>query len=74
MRIVLIGTTSSVVGTSIYLYYIIVAQTMQDTATCSDVPGVCVDRLRLIFPGVGECERCGSPNSPTNANCMDRAD
>ena len=55
------------------LYYKIVGQSMQDTATCSNMPGVCVDRLRLIFPGLGDCERCSSMSSPTNANCMDRS-
>ena len=46
---------------------------MQDTATCSDMAGVCVDRLRMIFPGVGECERCSSMSTPATTNCMDRS-
>ena len=46
---------------------------MQDRATCSGLPGVCVDKMRLMFPNVGECERCSSMKNPMNANCMDRS-
>ena len=27
----------------------------------------------MIFPGVGECDRCSSLNNQMNANCMDRS-
>lgn len=54
------------------LYYGIVGQSMQDTANCSGISNVCVDKIRLIFPGVGECERC-STMSNSASNCMDRS-
>ena len=36
---------------------------------------VCVDRLKITFPGMGmnTCERCGTLNDPLNANCMDQS-
>ena len=37
------------------------------------MPNVCVDRIKMIFPGVGQCERCSSKNSQINMNCMDRS-
>ena len=55
------------------LYYSITGQSMQDAATCNGMSQVCVDRIRMIFPGIGECERCSSMASPVNTNCMDRS-
>ncbi|CAI8040667.1 hypothetical protein GBAR_LOCUS22633, partial [Geodia barretti] len=55
------------------LYYSIPGQSMQDTATCNGMPNVCVDRIKMIFPGVGQCDRCSSKNSQINMNCMDRS-
>ena len=55
------------------LYYTIVGQHLQDTATCINMSGVCVDRMRMIFPGVATCERCGTINASPNSNCMDRS-
>ena len=55
------------------LYYTITGQTMQDMATCSGTQNTCVDRLRLSFPGVADCERCSSMNNAINNNCMDRS-
>ena len=46
---------------------------MQDTATCGGMSNVCVDRIKMIFPGVGQCDRCSSKNSQINMNCMDRS-
>lgn len=55
------------------LYYAIVGQNLQDTATCMNADGVCVDGMRMIFPGVTTCERCGTMDSSVNLNCMDRS-
>ena len=54
------------------LYYSITGQSMQDIVTCNGM-SVCVDKIRLMFPGVGECERCSSMSNPLNNNCMDRS-
>ena len=49
------------------LYYTITGQTMQDREFCSSVDtNTCVDILRLDFPGVDDCERCGDINNPLN--------
>ena len=45
---------------------------MQDTATCSGMSDVCVDRIKMIFPNVGQCERCSNMDSLVNTNCVDR--
>ena len=55
------------------LYYAIVGQNMQDTATCLNTDGICIDRIRMIFPGVATCERCSTMDSSANLNCMDRS-
>ena len=34
---------------------------------------VCVDRVRIIFPGIGECERCSTLTGQVNINCKDRS-
>ena len=47
---------------------------MQDRVCCSSVgPNTCVDILRLDFPGVADCERCGDINNPLNDNCPDQS-
>ena len=51
------------------LYYTITGQTLQDPVTCSGTPNTCVDRLKLMFPGVANCERCGTITNPINSNC-----
>ena len=51
------------------LYYTITGQTLQDPVTCS-TPNTCVDRLKFMFPGVTDCERCGSMNNAINNNCV----
>ena len=55
------------------LYYAIVGQHLQDTATCNGLNGVCVDRIKMMFPDVATCERCSTIDSSANANCMDRS-
>lgn len=57
------------------LYYSVIGQSMQDTANCSGLTDVCVDKLKLIFPGVGECERCSTMSNSINSasSCVDRS-
>ena len=49
---------------------------MQDRVNCGNMgtnSDTCVDILRLDFPGVADCERCGDINNPLNANCPDQS-
>ena len=52
------------------LYYDIKGH-LQEPTTCNGVSGICVDRLKLTFPGNGHCERCGDMSD--TSNCIDRS-
>ena len=55
------------------LYYDITGQGLEPPTTCNGASGICVDRLKLTFPGNGHCERCGDMSDAINGNCMDRS-
>ena len=60
-------------GNNRLLYYDITGQGLQEPTTCNGASGICVDRLKLWFPGNGHCERCGDMSNTINDNCMDRS-
>ena len=56
------------------LFYSFSNQQLQGQTTCSSMSGShCVDRIRLSFPGLGDCERCGNFADPQDSNCVDRS-
>ena len=56
------------------LFYSFSTQQLQGQTTCSTISGShCVDRIKLTFPGLGECERCGNIADPQDNNCIDRS-
>ena len=60
-------------GNNQLLYYDITGQGLEPPTTCNGASGICVDRLKLTFPGNGHCERCGDMSNTFNGNCMDRS-